>query len=116
MLIRAELEGTNHEWGWECDFVPSVGDELWLYIGVPDEEPDGDHLTVIVAKRVVPLESSGTPEVWLTVRCDAKSHLQDMPDGYIAHSPEWPSTEHSARERRHALACKRILAGLLPED
>jgi len=117
MFIRVQLENTNHEWGWNCDFVPAVGDELWLYVEQPDQEWTGDHhLVVNVVNRIIPLEEEGTPEIWVIVRCDAQSELQSVPDGYIPHSPEWPSAEYTARQRRTALACQRILAGLPPED
>jgi hypothetical protein len=97
MFIRLELnDGSGHEWGWNSDIAPIVGDIVWLYYEIPDEEPTGNfYLEAVVTKRQIMIqdhEGDEEDEIWITA-----ISINGVPDGYVADSPAWPSKEVSVR-------------------
>jgi hypothetical protein len=93
MFVRVSLDdGSKHEWGWNAEVVPIIGDTVILSCEIPDQKDTGNrHLEVRVNKREFwPAED----HIYLTVECE-----ESVPRGYIAHSPAWPSDEYSQRRR-----------------
>ena len=73
-----------------------MGDTLWLWVELPDEEATGNcYLECVVIKRVIPIGAADEQEAWLTVHTDDK-----VPKGHIADSPEWPSQKHGERREQ----------------
>lgn len=110
MFIRIELFGTIHEWGYHSEFVPCVGDTCCLCFEEPDAELTGNEVVTgtIVQRQFVIGGDDESQEVWLTAVGDG---FQLIPEGYVAHSPEWPSTEYGARRRQLKRDCEAIKSG-----
>jgi len=106
MFIRLELDDeSDHEWGWNSEIAPVVGDFVWLYYEKPNEEATGnDFLEAVITKRMILVSEDG--ELWLTAHCD-----ESVPDGYIADSPAWPSEQESVRRKSHERDLERIRSG-----
>ena len=95
-FVRIELDdGSEHEWGAVMSAVPTVGDFLWLYFDKPGEQTGNDFLEARVVKRHFPLDSN---EVWITAASGG-----EVPEGYIADSPQWPSDDMECYTVRKAL-------------
>lgn len=96
MFIRIQFDSEDSwdEWGREWDFVPAVGDVIYLSYEIPDEEPTGNYcLEVTVVRRTFYLDGD---EICLTVIPRWPDFK--VPPGYVANSPAWPSREVTRRE------------------
>lgn len=94
MFIRiSDKNCESHEWGYRVGSgpVPAVGDVVMMWYGLPDEEAS-DKVDGTVVKREWSFSEKET-ELWLTVTIE-----EQIPEGYIPDSREWPSSEASSRE------------------
>lgn len=87
---------SDHEWGFEVPdgCIPAVGDEIVLWYAIPDTEDTEEFTDGIVIKREWSWDFDNEE---MTV-CLQVELNREIPEGYIADSPVWPSIEESKRK------------------
>jgi hypothetical protein len=103
-FLRISSQG--REWGFEVSdgFIPAVGDTVTLWHAMPDEESD-DCIDGVVTKRRWGFASDFRKEE--SVELDVELY-SEIPDGHVADSTEWPSSEWSKRRAQLESDLERI--------
>jgi hypothetical protein len=104
----------KHEWGFEVPegFIPSIGDTVTLWHALPDKEAD-DCIDGVVTKRSWGFASDFREEDCIVFEVKLESKV---PEGHIADSTEWPSSEWSKRKAEDEVEWYRLFGKLPSTD
>lgn len=113
LQFTLKRDDKTHEWGFYSDLVPSVGDTIQLQVNPPNEhQPDGKMLKCLIVSREWYFGHYYESGDWQEDSVDFEVSSGDqIPEGYIADSEEWPSETEHVRESEFQAHLKQIIEG-----